>query len=78
MWGVGKDLTIDELASRISKLVDFEGKINWDESKASRTSRKLLDSSKVFELGWKPKTAFEEGLKQTIECYIGSKRAQKD
>lgn len=75
--GVGEDLTIKDLATKIALLVNYEGKISWDTSKPNGAFRKLLDSSKAFKLGWKPTTPLELGLNSTLEFYIGSKGVRK-
>ena len=65
--GTGKDISIIELATMISKIVDYEGKIIWDKTKPDGTPRKLLDVSKINKLGWKASTDLETGLKKTIK-----------
>ena len=59
--GCGADMTISELASRIAGVVGFRGSIATDPSKPDGTPRKLLDVSKLYDFGWKPKIPFEEG-----------------
>jgi len=63
--GTGVDITIKELSSLISKVVDFKGEVLWDDSKPNGTPRKLLDSTRINELGWKPKISLEKGIKET-------------
>lgn len=67
--GVGKDLTIKELAELIKKIVGYEGEIEFDTSKPDGTPRKLLDVSKIMALGWEPKISLEEGIRTTVEWY---------
>lgn len=67
--GTGKDYSINKLASITAEIVDYKGKINWDETKPDGTPRKLLDSSKFLELGWKPKTELLEGIRRTYGWY---------
>lgn len=67
--GCGSDLTMKELGKKIAGIVGFHGKIIFDCIHPDGTPRKLLDSSKLFELGWRPKISLEEGLKQTYEDY---------
>ncbi|MBA3544403.1 MAG: GDP-L-fucose synthase, partial [Chthoniobacterales bacterium] len=55
--GTGQDLTIRELAEMISEVVGFGGRLTWDASKPDGTPRKLLDTSKIESLGWKPTVA---------------------
>jgi GDP-L-fucose synthase len=61
--GFGSDVSIKNLAAIISKIVGFEGKIIWDTSKPDGTPRKLLDSSRLFNLGWKPSIDLETGIR---------------
>jgi GDP-L-fucose synthase len=60
--GYGSDLTIRELAELVKKVTGFPGEIVWDTSKPDGTPRKLLDSSRLFALGWKPKIDLLTGL----------------
>ena len=63
--GTGTDITIRDLSILISRIVDFKGEIIWDDSKPYGTHRKLLDSTRINDLGWKPKISLEEGIKDT-------------
>jgi GDP-L-fucose synthase len=67
--GTGQDLTIKELATKISKENGFKGNIIWDNSKPNGTPKKLLDVSKINNLGWKSKISIDEGIKRTITIY---------
>ncbi len=67
--GVGKDITIKELAERVKEIVEFEGKISWDSSKPDGTPRKLLDVSRLFSLGWTPGIELKKGIINTYEWY---------
>ena len=67
--GVGKDLTIKELAILVAKAVGYEGSIEWDSSKPDGTPRKLLDVSQINALGWTAKTSLEEGLRLSIDDF---------
>jgi len=68
--GTGVDYSIKELAEFISRIVGYNGEIKWDLSKPDGAPCKLLDSSKFFDLGWKPSVNIEEGLKVTYEWYL--------
>tara|TARA_B100002019_G_scaffold265048_1_gene254303 strand:+ start:186 stop:1178 length:993 start_codon:yes stop_codon:yes gene_type:complete len=68
--GTGKDISIKELAERISKEQKFNGEITWDTDKPDGTTRKLLDISKMKELGWSAKISLSKGLKNTIKSFI--------
>ena len=67
--GTGEDLSIKELSEMIQKIVGYEGKITWDDSKPDGTPRKLLNVSKLHTLGWYHKISLEEGLKTTYASY---------
>jgi GDP-L-fucose synthase len=67
--GTGEDLTIDELAKNISKIVGYDDKIIYDSSKPDGTPRKLMDVSRIHSLGWKHKTSLEEGIKLAYEFF---------
>ena len=67
--GVGKDLTIGELANRVKKLVGFEGAIHWDASKPEGTPKKLLDVSKINSLGWSARTSLDEGIMKSYRDF---------
>jgi GDP-L-fucose synthase len=70
--GTGKDLTIKELAQKIGNQMGFTGEIIWDTSKPNGTPKKLLDVSKLHNLGWRYKIELDEGIKKTIEMYENS------
>jgi GDP-L-fucose synthase len=67
--GSGKDITIDDLAKLIAEIVGFEGKIIHDETKPDGTPRKLMDVSRINQLGWKYKTELREGLTKTYKWF---------
>jgi GDP-L-fucose synthase len=67
--GTGEDIKIKDLALLIKDIVGFEGDIKYDLSKPDGTPRKLLDISKMKELGWKPRISLEEGIRKTYEWY---------
>jgi GDP-L-fucose synthase len=60
--GSGKDVTIKELAEAIGKCVGFEGEINFDKTKPDGAPRKLIDSSKLLKMGWRPEYNLMQGL----------------
>jgi GDP-L-fucose synthase len=68
--GTGEDLTIGEMAEMIREIADFKGDIKWDTSKPDGTPRKLLDISKLKNLGWRPKISLREGIERTYEEYL--------
>ena len=67
--GWGKDISIKELADIISKIVGYKGKILFDTSKPDGTFQKVLDCSKIYNLGWKPNISLLEGVKRTVNEY---------
>ena len=68
--GVGKDLSIAELAGIVCDVVGFEGEIVYDASKPDGTPRKLVDTSKINGLGWHAKTALPEGIENTYRWFL--------
>ena len=68
--GTGKDLTIKELAEMIKKIIGFDGEIIWDTSKPNGTPRKLMDVSKMEDLGWRYLSELENGIKMIYELYL--------
>lgn len=68
--GSGSDITIAELARLVATVVGFRGKLSFDTSKPDGTPRKLLDTRKMTELGWRPGIALEDGIRTTYEWYI--------
>lgn len=67
--GTGEDVTIKELAEIIKEVVGYEGELNFDTSKPDGTPRKLLDVSKLNELGWKYRVSLKEGIIKSYEWY---------
>ncbi|WP_210151435.1 GDP-L-fucose synthase family protein [Chryseobacterium scophthalmum] len=68
--GTGVDLTIKELAELIQKIVGHAGEIVWDSSKPDGTPRKLMDISKMHNLGWKHQVDLEEGISKTYQWFL--------
>lgn len=68
--GTGEDCSINELALTIASVVGYQGKIEWDATKPDGTPRKLMDVSRLERLGWKSKTALEEGLERTYAWFL--------
>jgi GDP-L-fucose synthase len=67
--GTGRDLTIKELAEKVKKIVGFEGELIWDSTKPDGTPKKLLNVSKINQLGWKEKVGLDEGITRVYEKY---------
>jgi GDP-L-fucose synthase len=68
--GTGQDVTIAELAVGISKVVGYEGGIHYNTSMPDGTPRKLLDVSRLEEIGWKYSTSLKEGIEKTYKDYV--------
>ncbi|MFV8374670.1 GDP-L-fucose synthase family protein [Flavobacterium sp. LB1P71] len=68
--GTGEDLTIRHLAETIQKITGHQGDIIWDATKPDGTPRKLMDVSKMHDLGWKHKINLEEGIQKTYEWFL--------
>ena len=64
--GTGKDISIKDLAEKISKITRFQGEIIWDSTKPNGTPKKQLNVSKLREMGWEPKILLEEGIRKTL------------
>jgi GDP-L-fucose synthase len=71
--GWGKDISIRDLAALIAEVVGYEGSVEWDSSKPDGTPRKLLDTSKIQSLGWKPEIKLRDGITSTYQWYLDNK-----
>ena len=67
--GFGSDITIKELAETVARIVGFKGQIVWDASKPDGTPRKLMDSSRLFALGWRPQIDLENGIRSVYDKF---------
>tara|TARA_X000000950_G_C13883038_1_gene647678 strand:- start:1059 stop:2021 length:963 start_codon:yes stop_codon:yes gene_type:complete len=67
--GSSSDLSIRELAEIIKEITGFSGEIDWDQSKPDGMKRKLLDSKRIFELGWKPDISLKNGILKAYEDF---------
>ena len=70
--GTGEDLSISELASLISDVIGFKGETIYDSSKPDGTPRKLMDVSRINNLGWKYKTSLKEGIEKTYQWFLNN------
>jgi GDP-L-fucose synthase len=68
--GVGEDVTIRELAGMVAGVVGYQGELVWDTSKPDGTPRKLLDVSRINQLGWKAEIELADGIRSTYEWYL--------
>ncbi|GGF12650.1 GDP-L-fucose synthase family protein [Flavobacterium limi] len=71
--GTGEDLTIKHLAETIQKITGHQGEIIWDSTKPDGTPRKLMDVTKMHDLGWKHKIELEEGIQKTYNWFLENK-----
>ena len=67
--GSGSDISIKDLAKKISKIVGFKGKMIFDKSKPDGTFQKLMDNTKLKKIKWKPKISLDSGIKKTIKDF---------
>jgi len=65
--GIGEDISIKDLALLVKKIVGYEGSLVWDTSKPDGTPRKLMDVTKINDMGWKAKIELEEGIRDVYE-----------
>jgi GDP-L-fucose synthase len=71
--GSGLEVTIKDLAGKIATIVGYSGRIVWDANKPDGTPRKVLDITKVSNLGWKPTISLDQGIAATVEWYLENK-----
>ncbi len=74
--GSGGEISIRDLANLISRIVGYRGHIVWDTTKPDGTPRKLMDNSRLFALGWKPKVSLETGIRLAYEDFLKTPAAQ--
>ena len=72
--GFGSDISVRELAELIRRIIGFGGDIIWDTSKPDGTPRKLLDSSRLFALGWKPQVDLATGIARAYADFLSRGR----
>lgn len=68
--GTGKDISIKETVEEIVQVVGFKGELKFDTSKPDGMKKKVMDTSKINNIGWKPKTSFKEGLKKSYQDFL--------
>ena len=68
--GTGEDISIRELAEMVKEIVGFDGEIYYDSSKPDGTPRRLLEISKLRDMGWEPKIELEEGIRHVYESVV--------
>ena len=70
--GTGNEVTIEELAKLIKRIIGYEGDIRHDVTKPDGSPRKLLDISRLRSLGWNATMGLEEGIRKTYECFVAA------
>ncbi|MFI3288601.1 MAG: GDP-L-fucose synthase [Rikenellaceae bacterium] len=70
--GSQSELTIKALAEMVADVVGFEGEIEWDTTKPDGTPRKLMDSTKLYNMGWTPTISLREGIERTYEEFLAT------
>jgi GDP-L-fucose synthase len=68
--GSGSEVTVRELTETIKRVVGFAGQIVWDKAKPDGTPRKLMDSSRLFALGWRPQVGLEAGIRLAYQDFL--------
>jgi GDP-L-fucose synthase len=71
--GSGDEISIKDLGQKIANLTGFTGKVVWDSNRPDGTPRKVLDSTKINKLGWKPAITLDQGIAATVEWYQENK-----
>lgn len=70
--GVGQDVSIKELAETVQRVVGFEGELKFDATKPDGTPRKLVDTTKINQLGWKAKVELEDGIRKAYDWFLNN------
>lgn len=68
--GYGEDIPIHELAKIVQQIVGHKGLVSWDRTKPNGTPKKLMDSTKLMEIGWEPIIGLQEGIKETYQWFL--------
>ena len=72
--GSGSEISIKALSETVGRITGFKGSIVWDSSKPDGTPRKLMDSSRLFALGWRPKISLEDGIRLTYDDFLSKNK----
>ncbi len=70
--GVGQDVSIKELAETVQRVVGFEGELKFDTTKPDGTPRKLVDTTKINQLGWKANVELEDGIRKAYDWFLNN------
>jgi GDP-L-fucose synthase len=68
--GTGQEVSIGELAGKVRDIVGYKGRLAFDPIKPDGMPRKLLDSSRILALGWRPKIGLDDGLSETYQWFL--------
>jgi GDP-L-fucose synthase len=68
--GTGEDIQIKDLSNLVCSIIGYKGNVIWDTTKPNGTPRKLLDISKIKEIGWQPSISLEQGIKETYNWFL--------
>jgi GDP-L-fucose synthase len=68
--GAGKEVSVRELTETVRRIVGFAGEIVWDTTKPDGMPRKLMDSSRLLALGWRPQVDLETGIRLSYEDFL--------
>jgi GDP-L-fucose synthase len=68
--GSGSEVSIRQLSETIAQIVGYSGPVQWDTTKPNGTPRKLMDSGRLFSLGWKPKVGLEDGIRKAYADFL--------
>ena len=68
--GSGREVSVRELTETVKRILGFAGEIAWDATKPDGMPRKLLDSSRLFALGWRPQVDLETGIRLAYEDFL--------
>jgi GDP-L-fucose synthase len=71
--GCGTDLSILELAKKVANAVGFQGEIRTDPTKPDGTPRKLMDVTRLTEMGWSPEISLDQGIAETYRWYLAAR-----
>ena len=75
--GTGDEISIRELAILISKVIGYEGNIEFDKSRPDGMKRKVLDSTKILKMGWRPSTLLEDGVELTYKWFLDNSKIMR-
>lgn len=74
--GTGEDISIKEFSEMVKEVVGYTGEVVWDTSKPDGTPRKLLDVTKIYNLGWRSRTTLRKGIESTYQWFIAHQSAE--